>query len=250
MPARQSRRHTAPMLATACLAAVLCGQARAADLAACEQQDRAYAALQACSKLLMAPDLEPAQKIKVLEFRGRAALALFYFSDAIDDFSEVLTADPGNIAAVQGRAEALSETGAHAESAKDWAKIAAAKPEDAGARMKLGKNLIAAGLSGQAEAAFLEAIKLAPRSADAHVGAAIASDSLGKKEAADAHIASALAINEAYFPALMAKAEIAEKRGDTKLAIETYLLAVKSNGMQVQPRRALQRLGIETPTPK
>lgn len=238
------------IVSVATLVTALCGAARADDLADCEQKDRAYVALQACSKLLMTPDLEPAQKLRVLQMRGHAALSLFYFSDAVEDYTEVLKADPGDVTAAEGRAEALNGIGAYADAAKDLAMVAAKKTDDAGTRIKLGKNLNAAGLFSEAESAYLDAIKLVPASAEAHVGLAIASDSLGKADVADKHIAEALNIDASYFPALMAKAEIAEKRGDAKLAIETYLLAVKANGMQVQPRRALQRLGVETPTPQ
>ena len=113
---------------------------RAPDQQDCEQQDRAYVAMLACSRLLMSKDLDPAKRIAFIGLRGRAALILFDFAEAAADFTDVLNAEPDNLSALAGRAEALSQHGDHAKAAADWARIVALKPGDLAARMQLGAN--------------------------------------------------------------------------------------------------------------
>ncbi len=66
------------------------------DVKECEQKDRAYVAFLACSRLLRAPDATPEDKLRITERRAHAALVLFYFSDAAEDFTAVLAAEPDN----------------------------------------------------------------------------------------------------------------------------------------------------------
>lgn len=215
----------------------------------CEQQDRAYVAMLACSRLLMSKDIDAATKISLFGLRGRAALVLFDFVEAAEDFSEVIKAEPDNLTARAGRAEALSQHGEHAKAAADWERIVALKPEDLAAHLQLGASLNAAAAYDKAVVAFGEAVKRDPNNPESHVGLARAYDGAGNAERADQSLAAALKINAGSVSAHIARAEIAEKRGDTKLAIESYLLALKANGMQIKPRQALQRLGVETPVP-
>lgn len=219
----------------------------AQDRKDCEQKDHAYVAFLACSRLLRTPDITAEQKLRITELRAQASLVLFYFTDAAEDFTYVLGVEPDNMEARRGRAQALSEESQFIESADDWAKLAAKRPDDAGVRVHQGKNLYAAGLFDQAAAAYQDAIKIDAKNAVALVGLARALDMLDQREKADASIAAALALNPQNTAALMARGEIAERRGDKKLAIESYMLSLKANGMQVKPRHALQRLGIETP---
>ncbi len=121
------------------------------------------------------------------------------------------------------------------------------RPDDVAARVHLGKNLYAAGIFDKAAAAYQDAIKIDPKNAIALVGLARAYDMLDQRDKADESLAAALALNPQNTAALMARGEIAERRGDKQIAIESYMLSLKANGMQVKPRHALQRLGIETP---
>lgn len=213
----------------------------------CEQKGRAYVAFLACSRLLRAPDVTPEQKLRITELRAQAALVLFYFTDAAEDFTYVLAAEPGNLEARRGRAQALSEDSQFKASADDWAVLAAERPDDVAARVHQGKNLYAAGIYDKAAAAYQDAIKIDSKNAAALVGLARALDMLDQREKADESLAAALALNPENTAALMARGEIAERRGEKQIAIESYMLSLKANGMQIKPRQALQRLGIETP---
>jgi tetratricopeptide (TPR) repeat protein len=219
----------------------------APDQQDCEQQDRAYVALLACSRLLKAPDLDAAQRTRIYALRGRASLILFDFGEAVQDFTEVLKVEPDNLPILAGRAEALNEHGSHANAAKDWAHIVALKPADLAARLKLGKSHYMAGAADKAAAAYEDAVKLDEKNPEAHIGLAKAYEMLKQPEKADASFAAALKINPANASALYAQGEIAEARGNNKFAIESYSLSLKANGMQIKPRQALQRLGVETP---
>jgi tetratricopeptide (TPR) repeat protein len=216
----------------------------------CAQQDRAYVSLLACSRLLMSQDLDPAKRIGITMSRARASLLLFDFGEAIEDFTEVLGAEPDNLIALAGRAQALTQRGANAKAAEDWARIATLKPGDVAANLQLGLAHNAAGAHDKAVAAFAEVVKADAASAEAHIGMAAAYEKLAQRDKADENIAAALKINPNNSSALITQAEIAEGRGDTQLAIDSYLAAVKSNGMLLKPRQALQRLGVETPTPR
>lgn len=220
------------------------GEAARAD---CDQKEHASVAFLACTRLLMAGQLDKAAKVRVSQRRGEAALVLFYFDEAVDDFTFVLEAEPENLEALSGRAEALEEADEYKRSADDWAVLAARRPDDISVRVHLGKCLYLAGLYQGAVAAYDEAVKLDARNAVALIGRARALDMLELREKADESIAAALKLNPANTAALMARGEMAERRGDKQVAIESYMASLKANGMQVKPRHALQRLGIETP---
>lgn len=213
----------------------------------CDQKDRAYVAFLACTRLLMAPELDNAQKVRITERRAQASLVLFYFSEAAEDFGYVLAAEPDNTEARKGRAEALGENGNFKEAADDWAMLASKRSDDIAARINLGRNLYSAGLYDKSASAYQEAVALDGKNAVALVGLAQASEMLGNRETSDQSLAAALKLNPQNTAALMAKGEIAERRGDKQVAIESYMLSLKANGMQVKPRHALQRLGVETP---
>lgn len=213
----------------------------------CFQQEHAYVALGACSRILMSTNPDSAQQIRIHERRARAQLVLFYFAEAAEDFSLVLAAEPDNVSALEGRAEAYSEDGQYSKAAKDWEQVAKLKSDDVGALIRLGDNLFASGAFPEAILAYQRANKIDAKNTAALIGLARAFDMTGDRKKSDEAIAEALKIKPDHVPALMARGEIAERRGDTALAIESYKLSLKANGMQVKPRHALQRLGVETP---
>lgn len=213
----------------------------------CIQRDRAYVALLACSRLLKATDLDAVQRTRIFELRGRASLVLFDFGEAIEDFTQVLKAQPDNLIILAARAEALNEHGSHAGAAEDWSRIVTLKPGDMAARLKLGFSHYTAGAYDKAAEAYEGAVKLDGNNPEAHIGVAKAYDKLSQREKADASLDSALKINPENSSAHFTQGEIAEARGNKKQAIESYSLSLKANGMQIKPRQALQRLGVETP---
>ncbi len=218
-----------------------------ADQGDCDQRDRAYVALLACSRLLKATDLDAARRTRIFALRGRASLILFDFGEAVQDFTEVLKAEPNNLPILAARAEALNEHGSHAGAAEDWSRIITLKPGDMAARLKLGFSHYTAGAYDQAAEAYEGAVKLDGNNPEAHIGVAKAYEKLNQPGKTDASLASALKINPANSSALFVQGEIAEARGNNKQAIESYSLSLKANGMQIKPRQALQRLGVETP---
>ncbi len=156
----------------------------------------------ACSRLLMSKDIDAATKIRLFGLRGRAALVLFDFVEAAEDFSEVIKAEPDNLSARAGRAEALSQHGEHAKAAADWERIVALKPEDLAAHLQLGASLNAAAAYDKAVVAFDEAVKRDPNNPESHVGLARAYDGAGNAEKADQSLAAALKINAGSISAL------------------------------------------------
>lgn len=217
------------------------------DKATCFQLERAHEAFSACTRMLIKGQYSAPERVRIYERRAHAQLVLFYFAEAAEDYSEVLNAEPDNVAALEGRGEALSEDGQFAEAAKDWARITELRGDDISALINLGKNHFASGNFDASIDAYQRASKADAKNVMALVGLGRAYDAVGKLQESDVSLAEALNIKPNSIPALMARAEIAERRGNIELAIESYSLSLKANGMQVKPRKALQRLGIETP---
>lgn len=217
------------------------------DAKLCEQQTQAHNAMRACTRLLMSDELDNAGRVRLLMLRANAWFVLWDMAAAADDFSDVLKIEPSNITALLGRAEAHRHTGQYEKAAADWGAIAGIKPNDLAAHVQHGQNLILAHKFEDARAAFVRALAIDAKSVESYAGLASALDQLGQKEEAAKNFAAALAINPNDAPTHIARAEAAERSGDRKLAIESYSAAVRLNGMQLRPRQALQRLGVETP---
>ena len=79
---------------------------------------------------------------------------------------------------------------------------------------------------------------------EAYIGRASVYERLENRNQALSEFATALAINPGYIPAYWAKAQMAERWGDSKLAIESYTTLLNYNGVYWHARKALQRLGI------
>ncbi len=169
------------------LIATAAGGARAEenDESECFQEDRAYVAMNACSRLLMSGTLDAAKKVRIYERRGRAALVLFYFSEAAEDFTNVLAAEPDNTSILAARGEALSEDGLFSKAAEDWARVAALKPDSLAALLQLGKNLYAAGSYEQATGAYEKAIGIDAKNIPALVGLSRALDMSSQPQKSD-----------------------------------------------------------------
>ena len=87
-----------------------------------------------------------------------------------------------------------------------------------------------------------------PESLKAHLGRANVFVTLNDREKALAEFARAQAIDPKNLAPYIARAEAAERWGDTKMAIENYLVVVRNNTRSAGPyRKALQRLGVDTP---
>ena len=217
------------------------------DAKLCEQQAKAHAAVQACTRLLLTGNLDKAERMRVVMLRATAWFSLWDMGEAALDYSEILKMDPSNLVALIGRAEAYRHSGQYDKAAADFREILKVKPDDLTAHVGYGSNLLLAHKYEDSLAAFNRALEIDGRSVEGLTGAASAHGYLGNKEESQKNFQAALAIDPKHVPALIARAEAAELWGDRALAIDSYSAAIRLNGMQLKPRQALQRLGVETP---
>ena len=215
----------------------------------CDQDHLASLAIRACTALINSGKSDGAARANLFVLRGKAWMSEQEPEEAAVDFTHALEIEPKNIEALERRARVLAQVEKHDKAAADWGQLIALKPDDALAYNNRAKNLLAAGQPDAAISDFTKALELSPKSVEAHVGLAGAYDAKKDRTKALEEFALALAIDPGNIAAHIAKAEAAERWGEPKLAIESYLAAVKYNGMLLKPRQALQRLGVETPTP-
>lgn len=221
----------------------------ALELSDCDQDHLATLALRACGAILNSPDLDEATRLRVLILRGKAWLSELEPAEAAADFSSALRIDPKNVEALERRAKAYTLAGEHDKAAADWTRVIALNPNHMIAYHSRGTSNLAAGNHTQALEDFAKALAIDPKSVESHLGRAAAFVARNERDKAMQEYDAALVIDPNSARAHIERAEAAEKWGNTKLAIESYLLAVKANGMLLKPRMALQRLGVETPTP-
>ncbi len=224
-------------------------EAPAFNLSDCDQDHLATLALRACGAILNSPDLDEATRLRVHILRGKAWMSEQEAAEAIADFTSALRIDPKNLEALERRAKAYSFAGDHGQATADWSSIIALNPDNMIAYHGRAASMLAAGKNAEALDDFAKALAIDPKSVESHIGRAGAYVALNERDRAMAEYDAALAIDPGNARAHIERAEALEKWGDAKRAIESYLLAVKANGMLLKPRMALQRLGVETPTP-
>ena len=223
--------------------------ARAQDQALddCEKAEIAADAVRACTALLGKPGLDAAQRGQVLVFRGNGWLKEEEPAAAIDDFAAAIEINPKNIEAITGRALAHAILGEHEQAAKDWDIAIASAPSEESGYYHRGVSYVAAGKANEAIADFNKVTEINPKNIEAFIGRAKAYDKLNDHEKALQELAAGIAIDKDYLPIHIARAEIADRWGETKLAVDSYLTALRLNGMNLKARQALQRLGVFTP---
>ena len=213
----------------------------------CEQDDVASTALRACTMLLGNGGLDPKERGRIYTLRGVAWMTEDDPSAAAEDFSHAIELEDTNVRAIRGRARAHTQIGSYNLAAADWSRLIALKPDNEEFYRNRGAAHLADRKTDLAFADYAKALELNPKSPEAHIGRALVHDFLGDRRSALEEFTTALEIDPGYIPAHWAKAQAAERWGDKALAIQSYSTLLKYNGVFAHARKALVRLGIETP---
>ncbi len=231
--------------------AIHVGQASAqlGEMADCEQDDSSPRAVRACSSVLngAASNLDPATRARVYQLRGRAWIMEEEFHAAIEDYSSALELEPNSIVALAGRAKANTLQGLHKASAADWGSLIALNPKNDEYLRNRGSSLLAAGLHSEALAQFDASLQLNPQGVEAYIGRASVYDAMHQRDQALKEFDRGIAIKPDYLPLYWERAQMAERWGEKPLAIKSYEMVLKINGVYAHARKALVRLGVETP---
>lgn len=224
--------------------------AQAVAIDACTQADSSSTALRECTTLLKAFDLSDQDRIALHMKRGQAWLSEEEPGEAASDFTRVLAIDPDHEQALILRARANTALGKHQLAVADWTAVIAKSAETfkEGDYLERASSWLAAGDTGAALKDYDEVLKANPKSIKACLGRAKVFEALNDREKALAEFARAQAIDPQDITPYIARAEAAERWGDTKMAIENYSFVVQNNTRSAGPyRKALQRLGVDTP---
>ncbi|MGL4396483.1 MAG: tetratricopeptide repeat protein, partial [Hyphomicrobium sp.] len=225
----------------AILAGTLSAASRATDASECEQTELATLAIRACTTLIAAPDIEPMERARLYALRAAAWLREEEPIEAVADFSRTLELNPTSLDAMLGRARAHMLSGGHKEAIEDWTRIIAREPQMKHAHQSRAASRLAIGETDGALADYATALELDGNDQDAFIGRGKVYAHLDQRDAAIKDFDAAIAIQPANIAAHLAKAEAADKWGDKKMAITSYLDALRHNGMILRARRALQR---------
>lgn len=259
MTANRSRQDTARwrccLLAATLIWAALIGltvatpQALAGDTAMkdCEQEDSSPLAIRACTNVLQGEGLAPEVRARLLTRRGNAWIIEEDNEEAVADFTRALELDKAHIRALRGRARAFTLLDKHEEAAGDWGRIIALDPESATNYLKRAESWLAAGNTSAAMADYDKVAALDPRSIEAHIGRGNVYVALDERANALSAFDRAHAIDPGNFAPDLARAEAAERWGDTKMAIENYSKVLGFRGTVWKARQSLKRLGVDTP---
>lgn len=240
------RRLIASLLAAATLLGAP-ARAREYELKDCEQDDRAWLALRACTQLLQGAEFSNEEKARIYARRGLAWIIEDDLDEALADFTRAIELNPKDLRALTGRARTLTLLEQHAKAAEDWTAVIALDPDAEANHLKRGVSHLAAGNTAAAMADFDKSIALDPKNIDGFIGRANVFVALKDKEKALIEFARAEAIDPKHFAPYLARAEAAEVWGDTKLAIENYGKALSLKTTVWTARKSLKRLGVDTP---
>ena len=221
--------------------------AQSSEMADCEQDDSSPRAVRACSVVLNNQKLDAATLAKVHNLRGRAWIMEEDFQAAIDDYSTTLKLAPGNVVALAGRAKANTLQGLHKAAAADWSSLIALEPKNDAYHRDRGFSQLAAGQANEAMTDFDTSLSLNPQGVDAYIGRASVYDSLKQREQALKEFERGIAVKPDYLPLFWERAQMAERWGERPLAIKSYEAVLKINAIYAHARKALVRLGVDTP---
>lgn len=228
------------------------GSLHALEFQACTDAQNSSAALRECTALLQSPGVSDHDRIELYLKRGQAWLSQEEPAETVADCTRILAIDAAQEQALILRARANTALGAHKLAAGDWtAVIGKAGGEVAAsenAYLERASSWLAAGSSEAALADYDKIVETNPSSVKAHLGRASVFVTMNDRDKALAGFARAQAIDPQNTAPYIARAEAAERWGDTTMAIENYLVVVRNNTRSAGPyRKALQRLGVDTP---
>lgn len=250
---RTKRRHTTPFtLLLGSLFFLVSGVASyGASLETCIHAKDTADAIRECTALSQSDGLSNQDNIALHLRRGQAWLDDEDPAEAVKDFTLVLEIDGHNEQARVLRARANTALGQHGAASSDWSALIETTQSDA---MKEQGHLMRAAswlAAGNFEAALADydaVLAANAKSVKACLGRANVFVARNDREKALQEFARAMAIDPNDTTPYIARAEAAERWGDTKSAIEDYKVVVQNNTRSAGPyRKALQRLGVDTP---
>ena len=217
------------------------------DMQNCEQEDSSPIAVRACSAVLSAPGLSASETVRVYTRRGRAWMMEEEPAAAEEDFSHVLAVEPKNAEALQGRASALTAQAKHAAAIEDWTRIIDLYPAHDEYYRNRGASWLAAGKHDEALADYAQSLKINPKGVEAYIGRASVYEAMEDREKTLKEFELAIAVQPDFLPIYWARAQTAERWGEKEIAIQNYVQVLRINGVYAHARKALVRLGVETP---
>ena len=217
------------------------------DMQNCEQEDSSPIAVRACSVVLSAPGLSASETVRVYTRRGRAWMMEEEPAAAEEDFTHVLAVEPKNAEALQGRASALTAQGKHAAAVEDWTRMIDLYPAHDEYYRNRGASLLAAGKYDEALADYSQSLKINPKGVDAYIGRASVYEAMKDRDKTSKEFELAIAVEPNFLPIYWARAQTAERWGEKDVAIQNYVQVLRINGVYAHARKALVRLGVDTP---
>lgn len=217
------------------------------EMQACAQDDVASFAIRACTSLITSAKFGTKDLGRIYTWRGKAWLTEDDPATAVADYTRALEIDPKNFVALQDRAKAHTMLGAHNRAIEDWSRLIANDLNNDQYYRNRGTSSLAAGQHAQAIADFDKSLEINPGEVDAFIGRASVYDAQKMRDLARKEFAKGIAIKPQYLPLYWARAEMSERWGEQHLAIKDYTMVLKINGVYANARKALVRLGIQTP---
>ena len=217
------------------------------DMQNCEQEDSSPIAVRACSVVLSAPGLSASETVRVYTRRGRAWMMEEEPAAAEEDFTHVLAVEPKNAEALQGRASALTAQGKHAAAVEDWTRMIDLYPAHDEYYRNRGASLLAAGKYDEALADYAQSLKINPKGVEAYIGRASVYEAMKDRDKTSKEFELAIAVEPNFLPIYWARAQTAERWGEKDVAIQNYVQVLRINGVYAHARKALVRLGVDTP---
>lgn len=217
------------------------------DMQNCVQEDSSPIAVRACSVVLSAPGLSASDTVRVYTRRGRAWMMEEEPAAAEEDFTHVLAVEPKNAEALQGRAVALSAQGKHDAAVEDWSRVIDLYPAHDEYYRNRGASLLAASKYDEALADYSQSLKINPKGVDAYIGRASVYEAVKDRAKTLNEFELAIAVEPNFLPIYWARAQTAERWGEKDFAIQNYVQVLRINGVYAHARKALVRLGVETP---
>ena len=218
----------------------------AAALKDCEQTDSAPLVVRACTAVLRG-ELAPQERIRILHLRARGWMKEDEFAAAAEDYTSILEGEPGNVAALEGRAKANAKQNHHIDSVADYTTLIGLDGQNAKYYRDRGTEHLGARHFDEALADFDKSIAMEPNAIDAYIGPAKVYSALGNIEQSKREFERGIAVYDRYLPLFWIRGEMAYEWGDKDLAIASYRRVLALNGVYEDARRRLQRLGIMHP---
>jgi len=213
----------------------------------CEQTDSSPLVVRACSQLLNAGGLEPAEKVRILLLRATGWIKEEDPQAAADDYTGVLAIEPKSIVALEGRAKALGKAGAHAKATDDWTALIALDPNNDAYFRGRGLARMGAGAFDTALADFDKSLALNPNEVEAYMGRAQVFNAEKDLTRAKAEFEKGIAVNDRYLPLFWMRGEMARDWGDKELALASYKRVLEINSLHEDARRRMFYLGVLHP---